>query len=550
MRVSTSYIHMQGLNNILEQQAKVVRSQDQLSRGERILVPSDDPSAASRIVDLNEAISQIGQFDENASYATQRLNLEETTLTSVNNLLQRVRELAIQAGNTGTYDLEGEQAIASEIREKLQELIDYANTRDENGDYLFSGYQSRTQAFTTDGLGNFFYNGDEGQLGIQIGSNRQVIANDSGAEVFQFIREGNGVFNTDAHTTNGGSARISTGTVIDPSAYQAQDFTIRFASPPDTYDVINTTTGATVLAAQPYVDGGVITFNGVEVDISGQPAAADEFTVSASRNQDIFSTIHQLITSLETPGSGNVRGTLGGDYINNGFDAGEIITFDIAFDGRTVNVSVPTGGAPTNATISTAIMASIGADANVTANPDGSLTLAGTTPGLSATFYVDGTNINFITNGADGTAVQSVVINNMADSGNGNAVLETTASGNSVSTAALVDSAIVGSSATLAPGLTPRVLLSQQIGNALENIDQSMSKVIDVTTSIGGRLNSIESQQQDNEDKKLYLQGVRSELKDLDYAEAISNLTFQTTALQIAQQTFVRVQNLNLFNFL
>jgi flagellar hook-associated protein 3 FlgL len=77
-----------------------------------------------------------------------------------------------------------------------------------------------------------------------------------------------------------------------------------------------------------------------------------------------------------------------------------------------------------------------------------------------------------------------------------------------------------------------------------------MQKVIDTTTSIGGRLNSIESQQLDNEDKKLYLQGVLSELKDLDYAEAISNLTFQTTALQIAQQTFVKVQGLNLFNFL
>ena len=541
---------MQGVQNILRQQAEVVRSQDQLSRGERILAPSDDPSAASRVIDLNEAISQIGQFDENANYATQRLNLEETTLTSVNNVLQRVRELAIQAGNTGTYDLESEQAIASELREKLDELLDYANTQDENGDYLFSGFQSRTQAFTTDGLGNFFYNGDEGQLGIQIGSNRQVIANDSGAEVFQLVREGNGVFATDAHTTNGGTARISTGTVVDPSAYQAQDFTIRFASPPDTYDVINTTTGATVLAAQPYVDGGAITFNGVEVDISGQPAAADEFTVRASRNQDIFTSIHDLITSLETPGSGNVRGTLGGDYINNGWDAGETITFDITFDGQTVNVSVPTGGAPTNNTISAAIMASIGGDANVTTNPDGSLTLAGTTPGLDATFYLDGTDVRFITHGADGTATQSVVINNMADSGSGDAVLDTTSSGNSVSTSAIVDSAVAGSAASFAPGGAPRVLLSQQIGNALENIDQSMQKVIDTTTSIGGRLNSIESQQLDNEDKKLYLQGVLSELKDLDYAEAISNLTFQTTALQIAQQTFVKVQGLNLFNFL
>jgi len=46
------------------------------------------------------------------------------------------------------------------------------------------------------------------------------------------------------------------------------------------------------------------------------------------------------------------------------------------------------------------------------------------------------------------------------------------------------------------------------------------------------------------------LQTVRSEIEDLDFAEAISRMTFQTTALQAAQQTFVRIQALNLFEFI
>jgi flagellar hook-associated protein 3 FlgL len=557
MRVSTNLIHMQGLQNILEQQAKLVRSQDQLGKGEKLLVPSDDPNAAARIVDLNEAVSQIGQFEENANYATQRLNLEETTLNSVNNVLQRVRELAIQAGNTGTYDLRSEQAIASEIREKLDELLDYANTRDESGDYLFSGYQSSVQAFTTDGQGNYFYNGDEGQLAMQIGSNRQVIANDSGAEIFQLVRQGNGTFAVDAHTTNGGSARISTGSLVDPSAYQAHDFTIEFAEvvpatvPPQyEYDVIDETTGTTVLAAQAYTDGGVIAFNGVQVEISGAPVDGDSFSVRASRNQDIFTSLHELITALETPGSGNVRGSIGGDYINNGFDAGETISFDLNFDGRTINVSVATGGAPTNTTISAAIMASIATDPNVTTNADGSLTLAGTTPGVSSTFQLNGTDINFISDGSNGTNVSSLVVNNLTDLGTGDAVLATTSSGNTVASAATIDAAVAGDAARFAPGDTPRPLLSQRIDNALNNIDRSMDRVVEVTTSIGGRLNSIDSQADDNADRKLHLQTVLSDIRDLDYAEAISNMTFQTSVLQIAQQTFVRVQNLNLFQFL
>ena len=646
MRVSTSLIHMQGVQNILNQQAKLVRAQDELSRGEKILKPSDDPSGASRIIDLNEAISQIEQFDENANYATQRLNIEETTLTSVNNLLQRVRELAIQAGNTGTYDLESEQAIASEMREKLEELIDYANTKDENGDYIFSGFQSRVLPFTTDGVGNYFYNGDEGQLAIQIGANRQVMANDSGAEVFQLIRSGNGDFTVDANSTNGGTGRISTGSVVTPSLYQAHDFSIVMeqvfpinadttgnvgtatvtastitnnlhpdlgravqlffdpANPPGTfdvidydtgtvlqndvayvagmtvsqngwqvtlngvpqpgddinisvltdppqfeYDVIDETTGATVLANQAYVDGGVIAFNGLEVEITGQPVDGDVFTVEASRHQDVFTTLSNLINSLETPNTNEVRGVFGGDYINNGFGAGETITFDLNFDGQVINFSV-TPPTPTNDEVATQMMATIAGQAGIIANLDGTYTLPGTTAGASVTFRRVGDNIEFITQGGTDSNANSVVINNIADAATGDAVLTIGASGNSVTTQTTLDAAVAGDSASYLIGSPPRSFLNQQIDNALNNIDQVMSNIINVQTSIGGRLNSIESQGADNEDKKLYLQGVRSELKDLDFAEAISNMTFQTTALQIAQQTFARIQNLNLFNFL
>lgn len=550
MRVSTNLIHMQGVQNMLEQQARLIDVQNQLSRGEKYSVPSDNPNAASRVLDLNEVISQIGQYEENSNYATQRLNLEEATLVSANNVLQRVRELSIQAANTAVNDLQSERAIAAEIRERIDELFDYANTKDESGDYLFSGFQSKTQAFTTDGRGNYNYNGDEGLIGIQIGSNRQVVANDSGAEVFQLIRQGNGTFNVDAHSTNGGTGRVSTGTVQDPTAYNAHDFTITFANPPDTFDVVNNTTGATVLTAQAYNDGNVIAFNGIEVEISGTPVAGDSFTVTASRNQDIFSSLSELATVLESPEIGDVRGVIGGDFINNGFAAGENITFDLSFDGIApinVTVNAPT---PTNTEVATDIIASISLVAGP-ANPDGSYTINGTTPGVSTTFWHNTVTdeIEFRTDGATGVTVNALVVDNFVDPTN-DAVMTLTGGGNTNTTSNTIDASIVGDSVTFAPGVAPRSHLGQQIDNALNNIDRAMDKIIEVHTSIGGRLNSIDSQLDDNEAKKVYLQGVRSDIKDLDFAEAISNLNFQTTALQVAQQTFVQIQNLNLFNFI
>ncbi len=561
MRVSTNLIQQQGVRSILEKQAQLLESQNELSSGKKINKPSDDPSGASRITGLNEALSQIKQFDENANYAQQRLNLEESTINSSTNVLQRVRELAIQAGNVGINDLQSESIIASEIKERLNELFDYANTRDESGNYVFSGYQSKTQAFTTDGVGNYFFNGDEGQLAVQIGSSRQVLANNSGSEIFQQIRTGNGDFSVDANSTNGGTARISTGSVVDPSAYQANDFSIVFdevvpATDPVTltYSVFNNTTGSATPVAGPtaYNDGNVIAFNGIEVEISGDPVDGDIFTVNASRNQDIFTSLSDLVSSLQTPGTGDVRGVIGGDFINNGFDnvAGDTVSFDINFDGITLSpISVAVGVGDSNTTIAQSMVDAIGLAAGVAANTDGSYTVPGTTAGVDVTFRRVGDNVEFLTSGGSSTNLNRLQISNLAD-GASDAVLDISGSGNSISTQTTLDAAVPGDSANYLSGTPHRAQLSQQIDNALNNIDRAMDNMIKVQTSIGGRVNSIDSQRDDNESKTVSLQSVRSEIEDLDIAEAITNITFQTTALQVSQQTFVRIQGLSLFDLI
>ncbi|MCK4710506.1 MAG: flagellar hook-associated protein 3, partial [Gammaproteobacteria bacterium] len=73
MRVSTSFFYSQGLKNMLDQQAKLLRVQDQLGQGVKNLSPSDDPSAAARVLSLNQSITKIEQYEENAIYAKQRV---------------------------------------------------------------------------------------------------------------------------------------------------------------------------------------------------------------------------------------------------------------------------------------------------------------------------------------------------------------------------------------------------------------------------------------------------------------------------------------------
>lgn len=84
---------------MLDQQSALVRTQNQLSSGIKNLLPSDDPAAVVRVRDLDESIATIDQYQRNADAAESRLTQEETALTSIMDLLQRVRELNVQGNN-------------------------------------------------------------------------------------------------------------------------------------------------------------------------------------------------------------------------------------------------------------------------------------------------------------------------------------------------------------------------------------------------------------------------------------------------------------------
>jgi flagellar hook-associated protein 3 FlgL len=184
-------MYQQGVQTMLNKQAELAKTQQQVATGDRILAPSDDPAAATRILELNQAIANNNQFQRNADVADARLGVEEAVLTSFTDQLQRVRELAVQ-GNNDTLTPEDRDSIATEVREILDSLLQIANTKDSNGEYIFAGYQTGTEPFSHDGMGNFTYAGDQGQRMLQIGSSAQVAIGDSGSDVFMRVDDGAG----------------------------------------------------------------------------------------------------------------------------------------------------------------------------------------------------------------------------------------------------------------------------------------------------------------------------------------------------------------------
>lgn len=435
MRISTVNLFNQGVFNMQNRLAKLADTQDRISNGRRILTPADDPVNAARSLEVEQAQSLAKQYTRNGARATDGLGQVDIVLASGTELLHNARTLAVAAGN-GAYTEKELRSLATEVRNQYEELLGLANSTDSLGEFLFSGYQGGTKPFSESSPGNVVYAGDQGQREIQIGPTRQVPISEDGSAVFQEIKTGNGIFVATAGSTNTGTGIMSPGNVTSAANWaqstNSRNFRIVFdvnssVSPPSTtYDIVDTVnnvsmlTGAAPAVAGPflrtYTDGSSIQLKtvappdtnptafdfGAELVIRGAPADGDTFTIAPSTNVDVFATLHNLITDLETAS----RTPLGNTQLAN------------------------------------------------------------------------------------------------------------------------------------------------QMTGVLSNIDNAIDRFLTVRASVGTRMKEVETTKGVNDDVVLQFDRQLSDLRDLDYSKAISDLSLQQVSLEAAQKSFMKVQGLSLFDYI
>jgi flagellar hook-associated protein 3 FlgL len=307
MRISTRQIYTQGIEAFQQQQQKLARLQQQISTGVRLNKPSDDPAAASRILELEQDVSLNLQYQANINLAEQRLGQQDGVMAAYANLLNRVRELAVQ-GNNAPLDQVSRNAIASELDQRLSELYSLANTTDANGDYLYAGFQNGSLPFTratTGSIDHVSFNGDAGTRSIQISKVRQMEIDVPGREIFMQIPSATALREIPA-VTNAGTGVIAPASVVDSSTYVPGDYEIRFTAP-GVYDVFDVAGGVNIVTGATYTDSQDINFQGIRTSITGAPAAGDVFTVGASQYQDVFSVVANLADTLRSAPTDAVR---------------------------------------------------------------------------------------------------------------------------------------------------------------------------------------------------------------------------------------------------
>ena len=416
MRISTIQAFNNGVSGLQRNYANAIRTQEQISTGNRILTPADDPVASVRLLQLEQQQSVLSQYQSNLTAAKNSLTQEEVTLNSVNTILQRVRELTVQAGNGG-LDQAGRQAIAAELGQREDELLALMNTRNARGEYLFAGFQGKTQPYLRTADGSYLYQGDDGQRKLQIASSLELPISDSGRAIFDSGRN---------------AERLSIG-------------------------------GNPAAPAAPIVSGALV----------DDEVAFDSFPAGGIR-LDFNDPADQLAYTLTPVDENGVDGTPVSRRLVEGQDS------LVQYGGVAFHIN----GVP----------------------PAGS------------SFTVEPPD----TDPATAPANKVGILNTIATLRQALEDAPTTAEGNRQ--------------------------VRDAVALGLTNLDNNMVALDQVRGQIGARLNVVESSLTDNEDVTLVNKAVQAELRELDYAEALSRLAFQSVILEAAQQSYVKIAGLNLFN--
>jgi len=146
------------------------------------------------------------------------LNIEEGGLSTAENIMFRAKELTVQALND-TLTLQDREAIKSEVDQLLQEMVGVANTKNANGEYIFSGDLSKTPAVAWDAeVGSYVYQGGINQRVLDIAPERRVADGDLGSNIFVNIasvsQEANVTVDEDG-TGAGGFEELNTRSIFD-----------------------------------------------------------------------------------------------------------------------------------------------------------------------------------------------------------------------------------------------------------------------------------------------------------------------------------------------
>jgi flagellar hook-associated protein 3 FlgL len=310
MRIASSTIYDVGARAIAKNQSDLLRLQNQFATGKKMNSVADNPVAAIRASELATAKSVNDQYERNQVYARNALANVDGLLGNLGDVMQDLRETLVAAGNSGMNPVD-RKYLGEQMRSKLDELLRLANSRDEAGRYLFSGYRDASAPFALTG-GILTYEGDNGLRELPVSATTNMALNVSGSELFLDVRSGNGVIQTSNAPGNTGAGLVSGGSIVNASALSDDSYEVRIRDVAGTlvYDVVNTTTASTLVTGSNFTADASITVGpALSISISGIPANGDVFKIEPAQSQNVFQSIDKMIRVIDEFAAGSISST-------------------------------------------------------------------------------------------------------------------------------------------------------------------------------------------------------------------------------------------------
>ncbi len=202
MRITNNMKINMSLSNVTSHNERLNDLQQQVASGKRILRPSDDPIGAANVLKMTVKKSSIEYYNNNLIYAKTNVSDTDAAFSSVSNILNRFKELAVRGAN-GTLNQGDRNVIASEMQTLLEQVIADANTKTTAG-YIFSGSAAQNTPFSFSlGAGRNFsigtgvdsssnynsvvYNGDKADLMMNESESTRIITNINGETAFMNV---------------------------------------------------------------------------------------------------------------------------------------------------------------------------------------------------------------------------------------------------------------------------------------------------------------------------------------------------------------------------
>ena len=320
MRISTSMQYQSHLNYLQTANTKVDQASTQYNTGLKFQTAGEDPGGMAAKIKYQADITAYERYGDNAKVVSDALDQEETALGQIWDVMSSIQTRLIQAIN-GTLDDGSRQALAEDIKQSRDQLYSLMNTKNAEGEYIFSGAQSDIPTYTVTSDGNYICNADGSTKNVNVSPTITVQTTDSGLNIFENVMYAYDIEGVDLidhrNNTSAGSPlytisdydqfnaffgdHFDYGTGCTSAASNVNSFSIVFHDG-GTFD-LRDPNGDTIASGE--VVDGKVEVNGMEFTLPDGFTPTDnyriDFTLQQPEQGNILNKLTEIVNKLSLP---------------------------------------------------------------------------------------------------------------------------------------------------------------------------------------------------------------------------------------------------------